>query len=193
MPLSLSASLVFEQSYSGTEGDSASSAELYALLSAIADVPIKQSLAVTGSLDQHGNVQAIGAVNEKIEGFFDLCDKRGLTGQQGVLIPAANIDHLMLHRNVRQAVEQGKFHIYAVTNIDDGIEILTGIPAGTADAEGHFPPETINGKVQAVLEEFAGLRRQFGVAAAEHGEHEPVPPRQAAARLGLSRERISRT
>ncbi len=134
-PLSLSASLVFEQSYSGVEGDSASSAELYALLSALAEAPIKQSLAVTGSVNQHGQVQAIGGVNEKVEGFFDLCRARGLSGQQGVLIPAANVKHLMLRREVVEAVAAGQFHLYPVTTIDQGIEILTGLPAGERKQE----------------------------------------------------------
>jgi len=149
--LSLSASLVFEQSYGGVEGDSASSAELYCLLSAIAEVPIKQSFAVTGSVNQHGQVQAIGGVNEKIEGFFDICQERGLTGEQGVLIPSANVKHLMLRQDVREAVAREEFFIYPVDEIDQGIELLTGIPAGKADENGKYPPETINGKVQARL------------------------------------------
>ncbi|AOY58581.1 Lon protease family protein [Desulfococcus multivorans] len=161
-PLSLSASLVFEQSYSGVEGDSASSAELYALLSAIADVPIKQSLAVTGSVNQHGVIQPIGGVNEKIEGFFDVCRSRGLTGDQGVLIPSSNVDHLMLRRDVIDAAADGKFRIYAVETIDQGIEILTGISAGTADAEGNYPAESVNGKVHARLKEMAEKRIAFG-------------------------------
>jgi predicted ATP-dependent protease len=154
--LSLSASLVFEQSYGGVEGDSASSAELYCLLSAIAEVPIKQSLAVTGSVNQHGQVQAIGGVNEKIEGFFDICQERGLTGEQGVLIPSANVKHLMLRQDVREAVARKEFFIYPVDEIDQGIELLTGIPAGKADENGKYPPETINGKVQARLEKLTG-------------------------------------
>ncbi len=154
-PLSLSASLVFEQSYSGVEGDSASSAELYALLSCISDVPIKQSLAVTGSVNQLGQVQAIGGVNEKIEGFFDICKERGLTGDQGVLIPEANVKHLMLNQEIRDAVEQKLFSIYPITEIDQGIELLTGIPMGELDQEGKFPPDTISGKVQARLEKLA--------------------------------------
>ena len=131
--MSLSASLVFEQSYGGVEGDSASSTELYALLSAIAQVPIKQTLAVTGSVDQHGRVQAIGGVNEKIEGFFDLCQARGLTGDQGVLIPATNVKHLMLRSDVVEAVKAGQFHVYPIAHVDEGIELLTGLPAGEPD------------------------------------------------------------
>jgi predicted ATP-dependent protease len=154
-PLSLSASLVFEQSYSGVEGDSASSAELYCLLSAISEVPVNQSFAVTGSVNQHGKVQAIGAVNEKIEGFFDICVQRGLTGSQGVLIPSANVKHLMLRKDVRDAVARGEFNIYPIDDIDQGIELLTGVPAGKLDQDGNYPPETINGKVQARLEKLA--------------------------------------
>jgi len=157
-PLSLSASLVFEQSYAGVEGDSASSTELYALLSAIADVPIKQSLAVTGSVDQRGQVQAIGGVNEKIEGFFDLCKERGLTGDQGVLIPVANVKHLMLRQEVVDAAAAGQFHIYPVTTIDEGIELLTGMPAGEPDAEGNYPEGTVNFLVAHRLQEFAERR-----------------------------------
>jgi len=163
-PLSLSASLVFEQSYGGVDGDSASSAELYTLLSAIAQVPIKQSFAVTGSVNQHGQVQAIGGVNEKIEGFFDLCKARGLTGDQGVLIPASNVKHLMLRRDVVQAAEEGQFHIYPVEAIDQGIELLTGIPAGEPDEEGNYPEGTINGLVQAELIRLAEQRTEVGVS-----------------------------
>ena len=154
-PLSLSASLVFEQSYSGVEGDSASSAELYSLLSALAELPIRQSLAVTGSVNQHGQVQAIGGVNEKIEGFFDICNARGLTGEQGVLIPISNVKHLMLQQEVIDAVAAGKFHIFPITTIDQGIEVLTGIPAGKADENGKYPDNTVNGRVQARLAKLA--------------------------------------
>jgi predicted ATP-dependent protease len=150
-PLSLAASLVFEQSYGGVEGDSASSAELYALLSALAEIPLKQSLAVTGSINQHGQVQAIGAVNEKIEGFFEVCQARGLTGEQGVLIPAANIKHLMLAEKVIKAVAADQFHIYPVETVDQGIEILTGIPAGERDESGNFPKGMINQRVETRL------------------------------------------
>lgn len=164
-PLSLSASLVFEQSYSGVEGDSASSAELYALLSALAEVPIKQSLAVTGSVNQHGQVQAIGGVNEKIEGFFDICKARGLTGNQGVLIPASNVKHLMLRHDVVEAVATGQFHIYPIETIDQGIEILTGLPAGERDETGDFPIGTINQRVEARLITLAEKRLAFGTPA----------------------------
>lgn len=162
IPLSLSASLVFEQSYSGVDGDSASSAELYVLLSAIAEIGIKQSLAVTGSINQHGQVQAIGGVNQKIEGFFDICAARGLNGEQGVLIPAANVKHLMLRDDVVNAVEQGTFSIYAVENVDQGIELLTGIPAGEKDAQGHYPEGSINALVAQRLKDMAEKRRTFG-------------------------------
>lgn len=160
-PLSLTASLVFEQSYGGVDGDSASSTELYALLSALSNVPIKQSFAVTGSVNQFGEVQAIGGVNEKIEGFFDLCNFRGLTGEQGVLIPDSNVKNLMLKDEVVEAAEKGLFHIHAVTNIDQGIEILTGIPGGEPDAAGNYPPETINARVKTRLEAFAEAARQY--------------------------------
>ncbi|PIU78940.1 MAG: ATP-dependent protease [Nitrospirae bacterium CG06_land_8_20_14_3_00_70_43] len=157
-PLSLYATLVFEQSYGGVEGDSASSAELYCLLSALASLPIRQGLAVTGSVNQLGQVQAIGGVNEKIEGFFDLCVARGLSGDQGVLIPAANVHHLMLRRAVVEAVAAGRFHIYPVATIDEGIELLTGLPAGARDGDGLYPPGTVNGRVEARLAELAEIR-----------------------------------
>ncbi len=161
-PLSLSASLVFEQSYGGVDGDSASSAELYALLSAVAGVPLKQSLAVTGSVNQRGEVQAIGGVNEKIEGFFDLCAARGLTGEQGVLIPATNTKHLMLHRRVVEAVEAGRFQIYPVETIDQGLALLSGLTAGERAADGSFPDGSFNRLVDARLTELAEKRRAFG-------------------------------
>jgi lon-related putative ATP-dependent protease len=157
-PLSLSASLVFEQSYSGVEGDSASSAELYTLLSAIADIPLKQSLAVTGSVNQHGQVQAIGGVNEKIEGFFDVCRARELTGEQGVLIPASNVKHLMLRKDVIDAVEGGRFHIYPIETIDQGMEVLTGMSAGEQDDAGNYPEGSINHRVESRLAELAEKR-----------------------------------
>jgi predicted ATP-dependent protease len=157
-PLSLSASLVFEQAYGLVEGDSASSAELYALLSALSGLPIKQSLAVTGSVNQHGEIQAIGGVNEKIEGFFDLCQARGNMKGQGVLIPASNVRHLMLKHEVVDAVRKGEFQIYAVETIDQGIEILTGVPAGERDPSGKFAEGTVNQKVEARLIELADRR-----------------------------------
>ncbi len=164
LPLSLSASLVFEQSYNSIEGDSASSAELYALLSAIAGVPVKQSFAVTGSVNQHGQIQPIGGVNEKIEGFFDICKAKGLNGDQGVLIPASNVKNLMLRRDVIEAVEQQKFRVYPVETVDQGIALLTGMEAGEPDAEGDYPEETVNGKVQRRLEDFAERQKKFSIS-----------------------------
>lgn len=153
-PLSLSASIVFEQSYGGVDGDSASSTEYYCMISAITGVPIKQSIAVTGSINQFGEIQPIGGVNEKIEGFFDVCLRGGLTGKQGVIIPRTNVDNLMLRADILQAVDDGKFAIYAVDTVDDGIEILTGIKAGKPNAKGEYPKGTINYKVQQSLQEF---------------------------------------
>ncbi|MCB2202745.1 AAA family ATPase [bacterium] len=170
IPLSLSASLVFEQSYGGVDGDSASSTELYALLSAIARVPLKQGLAVTGSVNQKGEVQAIGGVNQKIEGFFDICKARGLTGDQGVLIPKANVKHLMLRKDVRDAVGKGKFHIYPVVNIDEGITILTGIEAGERTDEGKYPEGSINALVEARLKKMAKTLTEFGKSKDEKRE-----------------------
>jgi len=175
-PLSLAASLVFEQTYGGVEGDSASSAELYALLSAIAEVPIKQTYAVTGSINQHGQVQSIGAVNEKIEGFFDICKFRGLTGEQAVLIPSSNVEHLMLKDDVVQAVAEGKFHVYPVETVDQGIEMLTGMPAGEQDEQGNYPEQTINGLVQARLTHWAEERAATEAA----GEREDGNPSGAS-------------
>jgi predicted ATP-dependent protease len=160
-PLSLSASIVFEQSYGAVEGDSASSAELYALLSALADVPIKQSIAVTGSVNQHGVVQPVGGINEKIEGFFDVCQAKGPSADQAVLIPAANVRHLMLRDDVVKAVEAGTFHVYAVDTIDQGIEVLTGVPAGARDQSGRFPEKSVNGLVEQRLTSFAKQARAF--------------------------------
>lgn len=161
-PMSLFASLVFEQSYSGVEGDSASSAELYALLSALAELPLRQDLAVTGSVNQQGEVQAIGGVNEKIEGFFDICRKRGLTGTQGVLIPESNVQHLMLRRDVIQACATGKFFIYPVTTIDQGIELLTSRSAGERGSDAIYPAQSLNRAVEDRLRAFARIRQSFG-------------------------------
>ena len=169
-PLSLSASLVFEQSYGGIEGDSASCAELYCLLSAISGIPIKQSLAVTGSVNQHGQVQAIGGVNEKIEGFFDICREKGLNSEQGVLIPESNVEHLMLRNDVVKAVEAGQFHIYPVKTIDQGMEILTGQTAGEPDESGAYPEGTINYEVSLKLQELSERRRQFSTEKEQGGQ-----------------------
>jgi lon-related putative ATP-dependent protease len=172
-PMSLFASLVFEQSYGGVEGDSASSAELYALLSALADAPVRQDLAVTGSVNQHGDVQAIGGVNEKIEGFFDICVARGLTGSQGVLIPAANVQHLMLRADVVQACAEGRFAVYPIASIDEGVALLTGLEAGVRQADGAFSPGSVNRLVEDRLRAFADIRRKFGAERA--GEARGLP------------------
>ncbi len=160
-PFSLAASLVFEQSYGGVDGDSASSTELYCLLSSLSETPINQSFAVTGAVNQRGEVQAIGGVNEKIEGFYDICHKRGLTGGQGVLIPRSNVQHLMLREDVVEAIADKRFAIFDIGNIDEGIEILTGTKAGERDENGSFPPGTINRKVEDRLRSFAIARRDF--------------------------------
>jgi lon-related putative ATP-dependent protease len=160
-PMSLFASLVFEQSYGGVEGDSASSAELYALLSALADAPLRQDFAVTGSVNQTGEIQAIGGVNEKVEGFFDICAKRGLTGTQGVLIPQANVQHLMLRQDVIDACKAGRYAIYPLATIDEGIALLTGLAAGERDGDGTYPPGSINRRVEDRLHRFANIRRFF--------------------------------
>ncbi len=160
-PFSLSISLCFEQSYEGVDGDSASSTELYAILSSLSEKPIKQNIAVTGSVNQNGEVQAIGGINRKIEGFFDVCRLRGLTGDQGVLVPRANLKNLMLRREVVEAVRLKKFHIYAVGTIDEGIEVLTGVPAGERDGQGRYPASSINGLVEKSLEEYAKKLKRF--------------------------------
>jgi Predicted ATP-dependent protease len=161
-PLTLSARLVFEQSYEGVEGDSASAAELFALLSALAELPLRQGIAVTGSVNQRGEIQAVGGVNQKIEGFFDVCRLRGLTGEQGVLIPQANVQNLMLRSDVVEAVRKGQFHIWTALTIDEGIALLTGVPAGERDANGEYPPESVNGRVMARLRAFAERLREGG-------------------------------
>lgn len=162
VPLSFGASLVFEQSYGGVDGDSASSTELYALLSALSGLPIKQSFAVTGSVSQLGEVQTIGGVNDKIEGYFDLCTSRGLTGEQGVLIPHSNVQHLMLRSDVVEACAKGRFHIYPIRTIDQGIETLTGVPAGKRGRNGQFPQGSVNQKVEQRLIGLADARSSYG-------------------------------
>lgn len=169
-PLALSASLVFEQSYGGVDGDSASSTELYALLSAIAEAPIRQDLAVTGSVNQLGQVQAIGGANEKIEGFFDVCAKRGLTGRQGVLIPEANVRHLMLAPRVVEAVEARRFAVYPIAHVEEGLALLTGMPAGRRGADGRFPPDTLFARIEERLRGFALAQRRFAKADEAGGE-----------------------
>ena len=171
-PLALAASLVFEQSYGGVEGDSASSAELYALLSALAEVPIDQGLAVTGSVNQWGEVQAIGGVNEKVEGFFDICKARGLNGRQGVLVPAANVQHLMLRDDIVSAAREGKFKIYPVATIDEGIAVLTGMPAGEHGGSGKFPEATLNRLVEDKLALYAQRARREWPASGRHSAGE---------------------
>jgi predicted ATP-dependent protease len=166
-PLSLSASIAFEQSYSLVDGDSASAAELYALLSSLSGVPLKQGIAVTGSVDQKGRLQPIGGVNEKIEGHFLVCKALGLSGEQGVIIPEGNVDDLMLPEEIVEAVEEGKFHIWAVGTVEEGIEILSGMPAGTPDEEGNYPEGTLFHLVQARLAE---LRKQLKAEEAEEKE-----------------------
>ncbi|MCP3850476.1 MAG: Lon protease family protein, partial [Gammaproteobacteria bacterium] len=156
--LSLDANLTFEQSYGEVDGDSASVAELCALLSAVAEIPVKQSIALTGSVNQLGEVQAIGGVNEKVEGFFDICKRRGLTGQQGVLIPKSNVVNLMLKEEVRQAVEDKQFAIYSIEHVDDALSLLMGMDAGICDENGQYPDNTINQKIQVSLEHFSMLK-----------------------------------
>jgi predicted ATP-dependent protease len=160
-PLGLSISIAFEQSYGPIDGDSASSTELYAILSSLADLPIRQGIAVTGSVNQKGEIQAIGGVNQKIEGYFDVCRKRELDGQQGVLIPRANVKNLMLKKEVVQAVKQKQFHIYHVAHVTEGIELLTGVAAGRPDADGLFPPDSVYGRIQQKLKRFSERRRQL--------------------------------
>ena len=176
-PMSLSASICFEQSYEGVEGDSASSTELYALLSSLLGLPIKQGIAVTGSVNQHGVIQPIGGVNEKIEGFYEVCKERGLTGDQGVIIPQQNTSNLMLDDEVIEAVKKGKFHIYSVSHVDEGIEILTGVPAGKRGEDGAFPEGTVHALVDARLRELAEGLREFGRPAGQSdgSEDEEVP------------------
>ncbi|HEV2205941.1 MAG TPA: AAA family ATPase, partial [Candidatus Acidoferrales bacterium] len=160
-PLSLAASICFEQSYGGVDGDSASSTEIYSLLSALSGCPVRQDLAVTGSVNQQGDVQPIGGVNEKIEGFYDVCRIKGLTGKQGVLIPAPNVEDLMLRTDVIEAVADGRFHVYPVSTIEQGIEILTGVRAGKRGASGKFDPETVFAKVDDRLQEMAATLHRY--------------------------------
>jgi predicted ATP-dependent protease len=164
-PLSLSASVAFEQNYGMVEGDSATCAEVCALLSVLSDVPLKQALAITGSMDQRGNVQAVGGLNQKIEGFFDVCRIRGLSGDQGVIIPATNAQHLMLREDILDAVKAGQFHIHAVSSIDEALSLLTGAEIGERDTEGLYPPASVNGIVQSRLEQLAERLRILGEAA----------------------------
>ncbi|MEW6669124.1 MAG: ATP-binding protein [Thermodesulfobacteriota bacterium] len=175
-PLTMSASIAFEQSYSGVDGDSASSTEIYALLSSLSEVPIRQSIAVTGSVNQKGEVQAIGGVNAKIEGYYACCKKLGLTGRQGVVIPESNVKDLMLRKEVVEAVRQGKFHVHAVKTVDEGIEILTGREAGAPGPDGKYPEGTINALVNQKLRSLAEGLKEFG----EEGKKEGKTKRKAA-------------
>ena len=175
-PISLTATLAFEQSYGMIDGDSASSTELYVLLSALSDVPIRQDIAVTGSVSQKGEVQPIGGVNHKIKGFFDICKYKGLTGKQGVMIPGKNVRNLMLDQEVVEAVKEGKFHIWPVSTIEEGIELLTGIPAGTIQPDGTYPEETIFGKADARLRQIGEIVREYGKGMEEGGKRNDDSP-----------------
>ena len=185
--MSLSAALTFEQSYGEIAGDSASSTELYCLLSALAEVPIKQGIAVTGSVNQKGDVQAIGGVNYKIEGFYDVCKSRGLTGEQGVIIPTSNVQHLMLRPEVVEAVDNGDFHVWAVDHVDQGIEILTGMPAGKRKDEG-WEQGSVNDLVDQRLTHLGQRLRDWGKSSGQtttevvnpvvsEGDKPPEPPK----------------
>ena len=155
IPLSLTASICFEQLYNGVDGDSASSTELYGLLSSLSEIPISQSIAVTGSVNQKGEIQPIGGVNEKIEGFYQICKMRGLDGSHGVMIPIQNVKNLQLSDEVIDSVKNGLFKIYAISTIDEGIEVLTGVPAGKKDKQGKFPKGTVNYLVYEKLKKYA--------------------------------------
>lgn len=161
VPLSLTASICFEQLYNGVDGDSASSTELYAILSSLSGIPINQTLAVTGSVNQKGEIQPIGGVNDKIEGFYQVCKLRGLDGSNGVIIPIQNVNNLSLSDEIIEDVKNGKFHIYAISTIDEGIEILTGVPAGKKDANGKFPAGSINYLVQEKLKKYASVSKDL--------------------------------
>ncbi|MDR3200989.1 MAG: AAA family ATPase [Spirochaetales bacterium] len=161
-PVSIRASICFEQSYIEVDGDSASSAEMYALLSSIGEFPLRQDIAVTGSVNQMGGIQPVGGVSEKIEGFYEVCRKTGLSGKQGVIIPRLNIEGLILSAAVQKALREGMFHVYAVSTVDEGLEILAGLPAGKRNARGGFPGRSVNGKVMRRLKEMALLVKEFG-------------------------------
>jgi Lon protease (S16) C-terminal proteolytic domain len=153
-----------EQSYDGVDGDSASSTELYAILSSLSETPIRQGIAVTGSVNQNGEIQAIGGINYKIEGFFDPCRLKGLTGEQGALVPRSNLRNLMLRRDVVNAVKEGKFHIYAVSTADEGVEVLTGVAAGERNSDGRHPEGSINDRVQKKLLQYSERQKRFSAA-----------------------------
>jgi predicted ATP-dependent protease len=173
-PLSLSASLTFEQNYAGVDGDSASAAELYALLSSLSGLAVRQSIAVTGSVNQHGEMQAVGGVNEKIEGYFRLCNERGLTGEQGVLIPRANVNNLMLSEEVVEAVQAGRFQVWAAGHVDEGLSLLLGKPAGEPQEDGTYPEGTVHYEVQKALRRLALELKSFGDHDHDHDhDHDP--------------------
>jgi len=199
-PLAISASLAMEQSYGTIDGDSASVAELCCLLSSLTGVPLKQSWAVTGSMNQHGEVQAVGGVNEKIEGFFALCEARGLKNDQGVIIPAANVPNLMLNERVMTAVRKGKFAVHAVSHVEEALELLTGIKPGKLNSKGEYPKNSLNRQVLLRLREIADMAREAGpadsnpppAAPAEAGRKSPstqtlIPCQQAA---GVRKRRL---
>ena len=160
-PLSLTASLCFEQLYNGVDGDSASSTELYAILSSLSGMPINQSFAVTGSVNQKGEIQPIGGVNEKIEGFFQVCKMRGFNGSHSVIIPIQNVKNLSLSDEIVAAVKAKKFHVYAISTIDEGIELLTGVPAGKKDTNGNFPAGSINYLAHEKLKKYAKITKDY--------------------------------
>ena len=160
-PLAFYGSICFEQSYDEVEGDSASSTELYCLLSSLAEAPLRQDIAVTGSVNQKGNIQPVGGINQKIEGFYEVCKLKGLTGKQGVMIPASNVRHLMIKDEVVEAVKKGRFHVYPVKTISQGIEILTGIKAGERKKDGRFPKGTINYMVDNKLAHYADVAMKY--------------------------------
>ena len=174
-PLALSATLTFEQTYDEVEGDSASSAELYALLSALSGLSIRQGIAVTGSVNQHGEIQAVGGVTRKTEGFYEVCKAKGLTGEQGVILPEANVKHLMLKDEVVEAIREGRFHLWAIRTVDQGIELLTGVAAGEQRPDGSYPEGTVHQRVDARLREYAQRLKEFGAR----------PPEKQAAREEL--------
>jgi predicted ATP-dependent protease len=181
-PLTLSASLTFEQSYAMVEGDSASAAELIALTSVLADVPLKQNIAVTGSVSQRGEVQPIGGVNWKVEGFYKVCKARGLDGSQGVIIPKANVKDLMLKKDVVDAVKEGKFHVWAVGHADEAVELMTGLPAGQRQPDGTFEPDTVNDKVNQTLTRLMELAKELMRGEEEKtGRAPPLPPASCGA------------
>ena len=179
-PLPVGASITFEQLYAGVEGDSASSTELYAVLSSLADLPIKQGIAVTGSVNQNGDIQPIGGVNYKIEGFYEVCKAKGLTGEQGVIIPHQNVRNLMLKQEVIDAIKDGRYHIWPVASIDEGIQILTGVPAGEIGLNGEYPSDSVHGRASRKIDEFAERLKEFTVPEAEEKPEEEEGRRLAA-------------